>query len=164
MMDCIISVIVLTYNQEGTIAHALDSILSQKCSVPFEIVIGDDCSTDNTTNICEDYQRRFPEIIRLIVNKKNKGIVDNYYDCLLECRGKYIADCAGDDFWIDDRKLEKEVTILENDPSVTLVHTNWFCYNENTRNKCHVMSICLEIESQMVKRCWRVLPHKQIKS
>lgn len=134
-MDNIISVVVLTYNQQETIARALDGILMQKCSVPFEILIGDDCSTDNTLNICEEYKKRFPDIIRLIANKKNKGVVDNYFDCLLECRGKYIADCAGDDFWIDDRKLEKEVIILENDNSVTLVHTNWFCYNEKTKEQ-----------------------------
>lgn len=134
-MNNIISVVVLTYNQEKTIARALDCILSQKCHVPFEIVIGDDSSIDNTRNICEDYQKRFPDIIRLMPKTPNKGVVDNYFDCLLSCRGKYIADCAGDDFWTDNMKLEKEVTILENDTSVTLVHTNWFYYNEKTKEQ-----------------------------
>lgn len=131
-MDCVISVVVITYNQENTIARTLDSILMQKCSVPFEIVIGDDCSTDGTRSVCEDYQRRYPDVVRLMPKAPNKGVVDNYFDCLLACRGRYIADCAGDDFWIDERKLEKQVTLLESDPSVTLVHTNWFYYNEET--------------------------------
>lgn len=134
-MDNIISVVVLTYNQEDTIARTLDSILAQKCHIPFEIVIGDDCSTDNTRNVCEEYIQRFPDIIRLMPKAHNKGVVDNYFDCLLSCRGKYISDCAGDDFWIDDMKLEKEVNILENDSSVTLVHTNWFYYNEKTKEQ-----------------------------
>ena len=61
-----------------------------------------------------------------------KGIIDNYFDTLLDCRGRYIADCAGDDFWIDPLKLEKEVNILEQHPEVTLVHTafNYFDYNK----------------------------------
>lgn len=134
-MDNLISVIVLAYNQEKTIARTLDSILVQKCHIPFEIVIGDDCSTDGTRKICNEYIQRFPDIVRLMPKASNKGVVDNYFDCLLACRGKYIADCAGDDFWIDDNKLEKEVTILENDSSVTLVHTNWFYYNEETKEQ-----------------------------
>lgn len=134
-MDNLISVIVLTYNQETTIARTLDSILAQKCHIPFEIVIGDDCSTDNTRKVCEGYLQRYPNIIRLMPKAPNKGVTDNYFDSLLACRGKYIADCAGDDFWIDDNKLEKEVTILEQDSSITLVHTNWFYYNEKTKKQ-----------------------------
>lgn len=133
----LISVIVLTYNEEKTITRTLDSILCQKCHVPFEIVLGDDCSTDNTRKICEDYARRFPNIIRLMEKAPNKGIIDNYFDCLLACQGKYIADCAGDDFWVDPLKLEKEVTILENNPDVTLVHTDWMYYDEETKATTH---------------------------
>ena len=105
-MEEMISVVVVTYNQAATIGRTLDSILMQQCHVPFEIVIGEDCSTDDTRAICQNYAEKHPDIIRLICNERNKGIVDNYYDCLLTCRGKYIADCAGDDFWIDTQKLE----------------------------------------------------------
>ena len=132
-MEEMISVVVLTYNQAETIGRALDSILMQRCHVPFEIVIGEDCSTDNTRDICQTYAQQHPDIIRLICNERNKGIVDNYYDCLLACRGKYIADCAGDDFWIDAQKLEKEVRVMEAHPEVTMVITNWQYYNEQTQ-------------------------------
>lgn len=131
-MEDIISVIVITYNEEKTIARTLDSILEQKCHVPFEIIIGEDCSTDRTRKICEEYAAKYPDIIRLMEKAPNKGVIDNYYDCILACKGKYIADCAGDDFWIDSDKLEKELCILENNENVTLVHTNWVYYNENT--------------------------------
>ena len=130
MMENIISVVVLTYNQECTISRTLDSILMQQCHVPFEIVVGEDCSTDNTRTICERYAKNYPDIIRLICNPHNKGIVDNYFDCLLACRGKYIADCAGDDFWTDPQKLEKEVSIMEAHDNVTMVITNWQYYDE----------------------------------
>ena len=130
MMENMISVVVITYNQEGTISRTLDSILMQQCHVPFEIVIGEDCSTDHTRAICETYAQKHPDIIHLICNQQNKGIVDNYFDCLLACRGKYIADCAGDDFWTDPQKLEKEVSIMEAHDNVTMVITNWQYYDE----------------------------------
>ena len=132
-MENLISVIVITYNQETTISRTLDSILMQQCHLPIEIVIGEDCSTDGTGDICRQYQQQHPDIIRLFSNETNKGIVDNYFDCLLACRGKYIADCAGDDFWIDERKLEKELLLMERHPAMTLVHTAWQYYDEKTR-------------------------------
>lgn len=131
MADNKISIIVVTYNQEKTIGRTLDSILMQRCHIPFEIVVGEDCSTDGTRDICESYAQRYPHIVHMMPKAPNKGVIDNYFDCLLACDGKYIADCAGDDFWTDPEKLEKEVCILEQYPSVTLVHTNWRFYNEN---------------------------------
>ena len=128
----IISVIVITYNQEKTIKRTLDSITMQQCHLPVEIVIGEDCSIDNTKGVIQDYiheaernssLKKFS--FNLISSTINKGIIDNYFDCLQACNGKYIADCAGDDYWTDEKKLEKAVCMMENDPSITLVHTNW---------------------------------------
>ena len=133
MMENMISVVVITYNQEATISRTLDSILMQQCHVPYEIVIGEDCSTDNTRAICQSYAEKHPEIIRLICNQQNKGIVDNYFDCLLACRGKYIADCAGDDFWTDPQKLEKELCVMEAHDNVSMVITNWQYFDEKSQ-------------------------------
>ena len=132
MMEEMISVVVLTYNQEATIGRTLDAILMQRCHLPLEIIIGEDCSKDRTPAICQAYAQKHPVIIRLFCNAQNKGIVDNYFDCLLQCRGKYIAECAGDDFWIDPEKLEKELCVMEQHPDVTMVITNWQFYNEQT--------------------------------
>lgn len=132
MMEQLISVVVATYNQEDTISRTLDSVLMQQCHLPFEIIIGEDCSTDSTRAVCEDYARRYPDTIRLIANEHNKGIIDNYFDCLLAARGQYIADCAGDDFWTDPLKLEKELCVMEQHPEVTMVITNWQLYDETT--------------------------------
>ena len=128
----LISVIVCAYNQQDTIGRTLDSILSQECHLPIEIVIGEDCSTDDTLSICQQYQKQHPETIRILANKPNKGLVRNYFDCLRACRGKFIADCSGDDFWIDNQKLEKQSLILEQDENVGIVHTDWLRYDERT--------------------------------
>lgn len=120
-----ISVVVCTYNQANTIGKTLDSILRQQCSWPVEIIIGEDCSTDATRSVCQEYARRYPQQIRLICNEQNKGLLNNYYDCLLQAQGKYIADLAGDDEWCDPYKLEKQLDLLERHEDVVLVHTDY---------------------------------------
>lgn len=132
ILQDIISVIVCTYNQQDTIGRTLDSILSQECHLPIEIVIGEDCSTDNTLAVCQQYQKLHPDKIRILTNKPNKGLVRNYFDCIRACRGKYIADCSGDDFWVDNHKLEKQSLILEQDENVSIVHTDWLRHDEKT--------------------------------
>ena len=128
----LISVIVCTYNQEDTVGRTLDSILAQECHLPVEIVVGDDGSTDGTRAVCQKYRDRHPDTVRLMPAAPNKGFVRNYFDCLRACRGKYIADCAGDDFWTDNHKLDKSSLLLDQAPSVGIVHTDWLRYNEQT--------------------------------
>lgn len=120
-----VSVVVTTYNQEDTIGRTLDSILMQQCGFPYEICLTDDCSTDSTPDICRAYADKYPGIIRFRRNDVNRGCRDNYFDTLLRCQGEYIADCAGDDYWTDPLKLQKQVDILDSDPGITLVHTGW---------------------------------------
>lgn len=126
----IISVVICTYNQQETIGRAIDSVLRQKCLWPIEIIVGDDCSLDDTSAICRQYVLRYPEIIRYFRNEENKGIVDNYFSCLLRCQGKYIADIAGDDEWCDDEKLEKERKYLEEHSDTVMVHTDYLLRND----------------------------------
>ncbi len=120
-----ISVIVLTYNQEHTIAATLDSVLSQRTGYPYEIIIGEDESTDGTRGICEQYASRYPDIIRLMDKAPNKGIVDNYFDCFEAAQGEYIADCAGDDTWADPYKLQRQCDMLEGAADVSIVFSAW---------------------------------------
>ena len=120
----LVSVCIPTYNQENFIIDALEGALMQK-DCDFEIILANDGSTDGTTRICREYAAKYPDIIRLIDQPHNKGIIINTRDCLLAARGKYIAICEGDDYWCDDRKLQKQVDILETQPEVTIVHTNW---------------------------------------
>lgn len=127
-----ISVIVVTYNQAATIARTLDSILAQETDAEFEIVIGDDCSTDNTSQICRDYAQRFPDRIIYLRREKNMGVVANYFDCIARARGRYLADCAGDDQWVDVSKLQEQYEILEDYPYVSMVATDWLCRDTET--------------------------------
>lgn len=126
-----VSVLVVTYNQQETIARTLDSILAQQTDFPFEIEIADDCSDDRTGEICRDYAARYPEKIRYTRNTKNLGVRENYFRALRRCRAEYIADCAGDDYWVDPLKLQKQAAVLDAHPEVGLVHTAW-CYRDET--------------------------------
>lgn len=130
----VVSVIIITYNQEDTIAQAIDSVLLQKVDFPYEIILADDASIDRTSAICEHYQSRFPDTIRYVRNKKNKGAVKNYFDAFSVCRGEYIADCAGDDFWIGESRLQEQVEYMREHPAVMMVHANWRVYDTITGN------------------------------
>ena len=113
MIHPVVSVAITTYNQEDYIAQTLDSILSQETTFDFEIVIGEDLSTDNTLKIVQEYQKKHPKIIRLLKTDKNYGIELNLLRVIKNCKAKYIAICDGDDYWIDIKKLQKQVDFLE---------------------------------------------------
>jgi glycosyltransferase involved in cell wall biosynthesis len=119
----LVSVCIVTYNHEQYIAQTLDSVLMQKTDFPFEIVLGEDVSKDKTRAICEDYAERYPSIIRLLDTPKNLGAMDNSLRTFRESRGEYIALLEGDDYWIDDKKLQKQVNALEKDPKRTICFT-----------------------------------------
>ncbi len=109
----LLSVCLITYNQAGFIKQAIESILMQKTSFDFEIIIADDCSTDGTTDIVKKYAKEHTKKIRTIIHEKNVGPADNYLTLLRAATGKYIAYLEGDDYWIDDRKLDRQVKFLE---------------------------------------------------
>lgn len=120
-----VSVVVCTYNQRDLLPQALNSILTQKTDIKFEIVLADDCSSDGTRDVCREYASRYPDKIRLLLNKVNKGIVGNYFDAIEAAEGEYIADLAGDDVWTDSEKLQRQADILDSDPSIALTHAAW---------------------------------------
>lgn len=126
-MQPIVSVILLTYNQESTVDRAIESVLSQKCEFPFEIVVSDDCSTDGTREVCHRYATEYPDVVRLLPASPNKGLVNNYFETLLQCRGRYIADCAGDDYWVGNDRLQRQCEVLESDAGISMVHAGWLC-------------------------------------
>lgn len=128
----LVSVLVVTYNQKEFIRQALDSILMQRCNFAFEILIGEDCSTDGTREICLEYATQYPDIIVLELNSHNKGFLDNYFDLLAKTRGKYLADCGGDDFWLDENRLQQQVEYLENNPETGLIAGNWMILEDST--------------------------------
>jgi len=109
----LVSVCMITYNHEKFISEAIEGVLMQETTFPIELVIGEDCSTDNTAKIIEGYAGKYPNLIRARCNKSNMGMTPNIIQTLKECSGKYIALCEGDDYWTDPNKLQKQVDFLE---------------------------------------------------
>lgn len=119
-----VSVIVTSYNHAGYIGRCIDSILAQKGEFELEIVIGDDCSSDRTAEVIEEYRRSNPDKITVRPRPLNLGMLKNMADCLSVCTGTYIAFCEADDYWLSDRKLERQISYMRRDPSVSLCF-NW---------------------------------------
>lgn len=118
------SVKMTTYNHAPYITQAIEGVLLQRTTFPIELVIGEDCSTDHTRDIVLDYQRKHPDIIRVIAWRQNVGGIRNGLHVDRACRGKYIAFCDGDDFWHHPQKLQMQVDYLEGHPRAGLVHTD----------------------------------------
>src|SRR5450631_4532338 len=119
--DPIISVCLITYNHEKYIGKAIESVLQQQTLFSYELIIAEDCSTDNTREIIQDYYRKYPSVIKLVLQEKNVGPENNFIDLLSAAKGKYIAYFEGDDYWIDNKKLQRQVEFLENHPEFVLV-------------------------------------------
>ncbi len=132
MVRPMVSVCSTTYNLEKYIAEAIDSWLAQKTNFEFEIVICDDCSNDNTTKIVESYIEKYPDKIRLLKAERNQGMMPNFIWSLESATGKYIAVCDGDDYWIDDNKLQLQIDFLEANPDFSSCYTNSLVKNEIT--------------------------------
>jgi glycosyltransferase involved in cell wall biosynthesis len=119
----LVSVVIITYNQEKYIAQTLDAVLAQETEYEYEIVIGEDCSTDRTREIVYQYQQQCPDKIRVITSDKNVGLLDNYFRTVKVARGKYVAVCGGDDYWHSPEKLQKQVKFLEENIEYGMVHS-----------------------------------------
>ncbi|MGV0846421.1 glycosyltransferase family 2 protein [Empedobacter falsenii] len=121
--EIVVSIICDCYNHEKYIAQALDGFLMQNCDFKFEVLIHDDASTDNSAAIIKEYELKYPEIIKPIYQKENQyskkvNIWKDYQ--FSRAKGKYIALCEGDDYWIDPLKLQKQVDFLENNEDYVL--------------------------------------------
>lgn len=120
----VVSIICCTYNHENYIRECLDGFIAQETTFEIEILVHDDASTDHTAEIIREYETRYPEVIKPVyqqVNQYSKG-VDIFFDILLPlAKGKYVAICEGDDYWIDSLKLQKQVDFLESHPEYGMI-------------------------------------------
>lgn len=119
--DPMVSIGMLVYNQRKYIRSAIESVLQQEVSFSYEIVIADDCSTDGTRDIVLEYAEKYPDVIRVILQEENVGLVENSKCLKRACRGRYRATQEGDDFWIDTNRLQRQVEFLENNPEYVAV-------------------------------------------
>lgn len=116
----LVSVCMTAYNQAAYIVDAIEGILMQQTNFRFELLIGEDCGNkDDTLSICRAYEAKNPDIIRVINDGKNHGMVANEQRLMDAAKGKYIAFCEADDYWIDPLKLQKQVDILEKDITIS---------------------------------------------
>ena len=132
----VVSVHMITYNHEPYIRRAIEGVMMQKTDFDFELVIGEDCSQDKTREICFEYQKKYPDKIRVLWWHENVSkLGGNGRRVSARCRGEFIAFCEGDDWWIDDAKLQKQVNVMRAHSGVGLCFCNALINHVDTSNK-----------------------------
>ena len=131
----LVSILCITYNHGEFIAQALDSFLMQKVNFKFEIIVGEDCSDDGTLQIIQRYCNDYPELLTVVTSETNVGMSHNFLRTIKKARGKYVAICEGDDYWIDSSKLQRQIDALEENQDCDLsfhsaVFNNYFAGTE----------------------------------
>lgn len=121
-----VMILITTYNLERYIEQCFESVLNQKTTFDYKILVGDDASTDGTIEILREYQKKYPDKIELVLQKKNIGSLANSLELYEKCNAEYFAFLDGDDFWMTDDKLQKQVDFLEE-------HRNYVICGGNTR-------------------------------
>lgn len=133
-----VSVALITYNHERFIAQALNSILMQEVEFEYEIVVGEDCSADKTRQIIESYCDTYPDLILLLPNVGNLGPAQNLARTINACKGEYIALLDGDDYWISEKKLAKQVKLLDENRQCVICFHNVQIINETDPSHVNV--------------------------
>jgi len=128
-----VSVCIVTYNHEKYLGQCLQSIVDQTVDFDFEVIVGEDCSTDGTREILRQFSERYPTLIKPIYHANNLGPTKNYIDIHAAATGEYIAHCDGDDSWCQG-KLAYQVRFLDNHPEIAAVFSN-ANYGDGVRNR-----------------------------
>lgn len=128
----LISIIIPSYNRADTVGQTIDSIIAQKVDADIEIVIGDDCSTDNAREVLEQYRQKYPDIIRVFLREENIGLGANWAQCVKDCRGEFICNCDNDDYWHNPQKLQLQLDYMKSHPECNICVTNHRTHNRTT--------------------------------
>lgn len=146
----LVSVVMLVYNHEKWLRQAIESILMQETYFSYELIIGEDCSTDNSRSIVKEYEKLYPSIIVPIFNEKNLGMTRNAENVWSRAQGKYVACCEGDDYWIDPHKLQKQVDFLENNSEYSAIfHSSKIVDEDNREIQLKDVSFVYEDDSDL---------------
>ena len=159
-----VSVLIIAYMHEKFIAQAIDSVLTQETDFPFEVVIAEDNSPDNTRKIIEGYEQRHPDKVRLLAREQNLGMLRNWVDAYGTCRGKYIAALEGDDYWTSPRKLQMQVDALDTHPDWVICFHNVRCFYEDGSQEpflkyssgfreVHTLDDLLDMSGNFIRTC-----------
>ena len=112
----------IAYNQQHLLPQAIESVLMQKTDFEFDVVLGDDCSTDRTLSVANQYAAMHPDRIKVLARPVNMGLVGNFADTYDSCTGQYIAVLGGDDYWTDPLKLQRQVDFLDRNSESSMCH------------------------------------------
>src|SRR5437762_2202436 len=144
-----LSVLVIVYNQARYVIQAIDSILMQEVDFDYEVVIGEDASTDGTREIVLDFEKRYPDRIRVLLRDQAGAEADraaglggktNFIQSLKACRGEYIALLDGDDYWTDPGKLQRQVDFLDNHPDFAIsCHNARMFYEDGSKEPTNLI-------------------------
>lgn len=149
-----VSIYCITYNHANYIKRTLEGFLMQQMSVEYEIFIFDDASNDGTSDIVREYAKKYPELVHAIIAKKNTYTYINRKETIIflrqhVLRGKYIAVCEGDDYWIYNKKLQIQYDLMESNPNITLCCHNAIRFNEKNKE---VIPQILNMDSGCISR------------
>jgi len=129
-----VSVLMITYNHEKYIAQAIESVLMQKTDFPYDLIIGEDCSTDGAREIVREYERKYPTIVRTFLPERNVGGHENFRQVFLSSRGRYLAVIEGDDYWTSPEKLQIQADALDAHPETAVCcHRSVWHYNDGSQ-------------------------------
>lgn len=155
MIAPLLSVCIITYNHGRFIRKCLEGILMQKTTFPYEVIIGEDCSTDNTRQIVAEFEAKYPAIVKPIYHAKNVGAAcNNFKHCFSKIKSKYVAICDGDDYWTDVFKLQKQVEFLEHN-----LHCVLCFHRANTVNDADEVIQLQEPVNQIRHYTWKDIFH-----
>lgn len=115
-----VSVCMITYNHERFVGQAIDSVLAQEADFDYQIVVGEDGSSDSTRSVVAEYQQNYPDRITLLSDEGNLGMMPNFVRTLQACDGEYVAILEGDDYWTDPRKLQKQISYMDTCPECAI--------------------------------------------
>lgn len=141
-----VSILVTVYNHERFIEHCLRSIALQQTGFSYEVLVGEDCSTDGTRPLLKSLEDKLPENFVFLYRRHNFGAVPNGRDLYVRARGRYFAGLEGDDFWIYEGKLQRQVAFLESHPDYSATYTNCLVVGEDGEPNGERYPQCLEEE------------------
>ena len=131
-----VTVVVRAFNVEPWIRIALDSILAQQTDYSYEIIIGEDCSSDRTLSIAKEYALKYENII-VVTNEHNRGPVGKWIDCVRRGSGKYIMICDADDWWHNPNKIQMQVDLMEAHPECVICHSDYDNFSDKSLKTMH---------------------------
>lgn len=158
--NLMLSIYVATYNHEKYIVQALDSILMQETEYSYEILVGEDCSTDHTRAVLKEYEKRHPGKLKVFYREHNmnKEMPNNGLDLRNRCRGKYVIALEGDDYWVDSKKIDRQIRFLEENPQYLAVAHRCVVVDQNSEEKNENYPECKQREYTFKHYASEIMP------